>query len=125
MPGPVPAKPTSLAKALSHLTKQPQPKVSAKLRALSVTFAKRNAHYGARHFVKDDLPRVAYSNPNLKISVERRDHLRESPWAPELRAEFADGTKSTIDMTQKHSSAILQELLNLGTETAPKASPAA
>lgn len=88
MPGPAPAKPTSLAKALAHLTKQPQPKLSPKLRSLSLTFAKRNAHYGARHFVKEDLPRIAYSHPNLKISVERKEHLRESPWAPELRAEF-------------------------------------
>lgn len=90
MPGPTPAQPTSLAKALAHLAKQPQPKLSPKIRALSLTFAKRNAHYGARHFVKEDLPRVAYVNPNLKISVERKDHLRESPWAPELRAEFGE-----------------------------------
>ncbi|KAG9003756.1 hypothetical protein FRB90_011130 [Tulasnella sp. 427] len=122
MPGPTPPKPTSLAKALAHLTKQPQPKVSPKLRSLSLTFAKRNAHYGARYFAKEELPRVSYANPNLKVSVERKEHLLDSPWAPKLRAEFADGTKATIDMTKKRSTAILEELLNLGGEATPKPS---
>ncbi len=129
MPGPAP-KPSSLAQVLRNLSKQPVPKLSSNLQSLSLSLAQRNAHYGARHFLKEDLPRIAYANPNLTINVTRKEHLKESPWAPELNVAFcefwclisqsevtlidsllADGTSKTIDMTQKHSSAILDELL--------------
>jgi hypothetical protein len=37
-----------------------------------------------RHFVKDELPRVAYSNPAVSIHVERKPKAKEEQWVPEL-----------------------------------------
>ncbi|KAG8999871.1 hypothetical protein FRB94_005864 [Tulasnella sp. JGI-2019a] len=110
--------PSSLAKTLSHLTRTPIPVLSPAVRSLSLTLANRNAHYGARHFLKEDLPRIAYANPNLSVQITRKEHKREEPWAPEIMVELSDGTTKTVDMTQKHSSAILNELLEIqGLET--------
>ncbi|KAG8882803.1 hypothetical protein FRB97_007737 [Tulasnella sp. 331] len=105
--------PSSLSKALSQLTRAPIPVLSPTVRSLSLSLANRNAHYGARHFLKEDLPRIAYANPNLNVRVTRKEHKKESPWAPEIVVELLDGTTKTVDMTQKHSSVILKELLEI------------
>jgi len=85
-------KPSSLSKTLSQLTRSPQVKLPSLphngVKRLKLTLATRNAHFGARHFLKDELPRLAFSNPNLDIAVERKEHLRSEPWAPELLVEF-------------------------------------
>ena len=99
MPGPAP-KPSSLAKVLQNLSKEPVPKLSQNLRGLSLSLAQRNAHYGARHFTKEDLPRIAYANPNLTINVVRKVHLKESPWAPELSMAFGEFNGSDRERTK-------------------------
>jgi len=105
--------PSSLAKTLAQLTRSPKPVLSPAVRSLSLTLANRNAHFGARHFLKEDLPRIAYANPSLNVRVTRKEHKKEEPWAPEILVELLDGTTKTVDMTQKHSSVILQELLGI------------
>lgn len=43
-----------------------------------------------RHFVKDELPRVAYNNPSLAIDVQRKEKAKEENWDPELVIELGD-----------------------------------
>jgi len=43
----------------------------------------------------------------------RKEHKREEPWTPELVVALEDGTSQTLDMTKKHSSLILAELLKI------------
>jgi len=110
---------SSIAKTLKKLTQAPAPVLPSSVRSLRVTMAMRNAHFGARHFVKDELPRVAYSNPAVPIHVERKPKAKEEQWVPELVVGLADGTSKTINMHMKHSSKILSELLNITTSSNP------
>jgi small subunit ribosomal protein S25 len=86
-------KPSSLSKVLAQLTREPQVKLPNLphngIKRLKLTFAKRNAHYGARHFLNEELPRLAYNNPSVEIQVERKEHLKTEPWTPELLVEFS------------------------------------
>jgi len=102
---------SSIAKTLQKLTKTPVPVLPSSVRSLRVTMAMRNAHFGARHFVKDELPRVAYNNPFVSIQVERKPKGKEEQWDPELIVEL-DGSTQRINMHMKHSSKILAELLS-------------
>ena len=43
-----------------------------------------------RHFVKDELPRVAYNNPAILIHVERKLKAKEEQWDPELVVELGE-----------------------------------
>ena len=75
---------------------------------MKLTLAKRNAHFGARyvelsdhltydivddnrskrHFLKEEVPRIAYVNPSLVIEVERKEKTKEENWDPELVVQF-------------------------------------
>jgi len=68
---------------------------------------------GARHFVKEELPRIRWANPLLDIQVTKVQKKREDVLRPEAVIEFQDGTTSTIDMTNKWSTAIAKELMDL------------
>ncbi|KAG8918884.1 hypothetical protein FRC03_009352 [Tulasnella sp. 419] len=108
---------SSLAKTIAHLTRKPSPVISSSIRSLQLTLADRNAHMGARHFIKEDLPRVAYANPNLSINVIRKPHPKENPWSAQMTVELDNGQQKIITMSDKMSPAILQELLDLSGET--------
>jgi hypothetical protein len=38
--------------------------------------------------VKEELPRIAYSNSSLKIDVQRKLKAKEEAWDPEIVVEF-------------------------------------
>lgn len=115
---------SSLAKRLASLTKSPRPVVPS-IKELSLTLAQRNAHFGARHFLKEELPRIAYANPTIKITVEKRPKTAEEQWNPEIKAVLDNGTTKTINMHMKHSTAILRELLAIGGWTPSETTQAA
>ncbi|KAF8330342.1 uncharacterized protein EI90DRAFT_3060386 [Cantharellus anzutake] len=116
-----PRAPSSLSKVLTQLKKTPAPSLPAAIKSLKLTLARRNAHFGARHFLKEEVPRIAYVNPSLVIEVERKEKSKEEDWDPELVVQYADGSTHTINMQQKHSSKILAELLALN-DAGPKRS---
>jgi hypothetical protein len=78
--------PSGLSKILRHLTQPPIPSLPS-LKTIHITYAARNNHFGARytpmsvkpheisapfrHFVKDDLPRIAFHNPRIHIEVKK------------------------------------------------------
>lgn len=41
-----------------------------------------------RHFVKEDLPRIRYANPDLKIEVIKWRKEKNEHWRPELELKF-------------------------------------
>lgn len=88
--------PSSLAKTLAVLTRQPLPVLPPTLRSLSLSLAQRNAHYGARHFLKEELPRIAYANPKLDVRVTRKEHKKETPWKPEMVVELGESVQSAV-----------------------------
>ncbi|EED77782.1 predicted protein, partial [Postia placenta Mad-698-R] len=105
--------PSKLSKVLENLNKAPRPQLEA-IKSLKLTYAQRNDHFGARHFVKEDLPRIRFVNPDMEIRVNKLPRAPEHKWQPEMVVEFRDGTSRTLNMDQKWSSAIFQELMDLG-----------
>ncbi|EIN13276.1 hypothetical protein PUNSTDRAFT_128963 [Punctularia strigosozonata HHB-11173 SS5] len=103
--------PTQLSKVLAFLTRDPKPTLNA-VSSLRLTYAARNNHWGARHFVKEDLPRIRYANPNVDIAVNKVQAGLEDVVRPELVIERRNGTKETISMDSKHSTKIFEELMN-------------
>ncbi|KAG6830853.1 hypothetical protein H0H87_006913 [Tephrocybe sp. NHM501043] len=104
--------PSHLAKVLAGLKANPRLEFSG-LKSLKLSLAFQNDHFGARHFVKEHLPRIRYANPNLDIQVEKWRKTKEEVWRPEMELEFANGKHETIDMNEKWSTTILKELMEV------------
>ncbi|KAF9235857.1 hypothetical protein BU15DRAFT_77578 [Melanogaster broomeanus] len=104
--------PSQLSQVLEHLNAGPRYALNG-LRRVSLTFAAKNDHMGARHFVKEELPRIRWANPILDIHVNRIQKKREDVLKPEVVLEYQDGTTSTIDMTNKWSTTIAKELMDV------------
>ncbi|KAK0503521.1 hypothetical protein EDD18DRAFT_1138175 [Armillaria luteobubalina] len=84
---------------------------------LKISLAYRNDHFGARHFVKEQLPRIRFANPNLDIQVEKALKSKSEAWRPEIELVFEDGKQKTLDLHEKWSTTIVKELMDTaGTE---------
>ncbi|TFK47918.1 hypothetical protein OE88DRAFT_1685060 [Heliocybe sulcata] len=106
IPGPSP-----LSQVLARLRRPPR-LVLDDVRSLSMTYAQRNDHFGARHFVKDDLPRIRYANPALDITVNKLPKLPGDDWEPKMELNMRGGQTTTISMGGKWSTSIFEELMN-------------
>ncbi|KAH7920492.1 hypothetical protein BV22DRAFT_1039802 [Leucogyrophana mollusca] len=104
--------PSRLSKVLAELKKGPTLHLTG-LRGLSLTLAAKNDHFGARHFVKEELPRIRYANPNINVEVNKLPKSISDVWKPEMVVEFDDGGRSVIDMSKKWSTTIAKELMDL------------
>jgi len=103
--------PSRLSQILANLRRAPRPGLPS-LRALRLTLAQKNEHFGARHFLKEDLPRIRYANPRLDITVDKKPKTAEEAWSPELVLEFADGRVEKLNVDNLWSSDILQRVLD-------------
>ncbi|KAI0825320.1 hypothetical protein BC628DRAFT_1374550 [Trametes gibbosa] len=104
--------PSRLSGILARLNQDPKPHLP-NLKSIRLMYAYRNDHFGARHFVKEDLPRIRYANPAVDIQVEKRLKSKEESWKPEMVVELKNGTTHTLDLGGKWSSAIFHELMDL------------
>ncbi|KAI0044059.1 hypothetical protein FA95DRAFT_1608845 [Auriscalpium vulgare] len=102
--------PSRLSKVMAQLNKAPRPQLVG-LQSLKLTLAFRNDHWGARHFLKEDLPRIRYANPKLDIQVTRKIKTKEETWDPELVLQFKDGVTKSVPLQGKWSSKIFQEVM--------------
>ncbi|KAB5592998.1 hypothetical protein CTheo_3552 [Ceratobasidium theobromae] len=112
---------TSIGKVLLDLNKQPLPHFKPEVKTLKLDLAPRNGHWGARHFLKEDLPRIAYANPGVKYQVSKfRQLTLENPWKPTLQLEFANGKKYSIEIHEKRSEDIMKELMRIAGVSKPE-----
>ncbi|CAE6534066.1 unnamed protein product [Rhizoctonia solani] len=115
---------TTIGKSLSFLTKQPVPYFKLGVKSLRLDLAPKNGHWGARHFLKDDLPRIAHANPGVTYEVNKfRQFTEEDPWKPSLQLEFVDGTKHDIQVDGRRSEEILKDVMKLAGGPKPAAAP--
>ncbi|KAJ6614923.1 hypothetical protein B0H10DRAFT_2043216 [Mycena sp. CBHHK59/15] len=107
----LPSGPSALAQLLAHLRAPPKLTLP-QIASLRLTLAARNDHFGARHFLKEQLPRIRYANPELPIEVQKRTKRSADDWRPEIELRFRDGKSHTLNLHAKWSSAILRELMD-------------
>ncbi|KZT68837.1 hypothetical protein DAEQUDRAFT_691975 [Daedalea quercina L-15889] len=107
-----PLGPSRLSQILQALKREPRPQLDT-VKSLKLTLAFRNDHFGARHFVKEDLRRIRYANPNMDIHVNKVLKTPGEAWSPEMQVELQNGTVRTVNMDKKWSSAIFQELMDI------------
>ncbi|KAF9073980.1 hypothetical protein BDP27DRAFT_1390739 [Rhodocollybia butyracea] len=110
--GKLPVGPSHLSKVLSHIKSEPKLSLFG-VRSIKLSYAFRNDHFGARHFVKEELPRIKYANPHLKIELDRPLKTKDDHWKPEMELQLDNGSRKIISMQDKWSTTILQELLEL------------
>lgn len=92
-----------LAHLVAHLRAPPKLTLPH-ITSLRLTLASRNDHFGARcapcpsrvrfieqnfrHFLKEQLPRIRFANPNLEIHVRKFSKRPKDEWRPELEVSF-------------------------------------
>ncbi|KAI5991086.1 hypothetical protein F5J12DRAFT_727417 [Pisolithus orientalis] len=116
-----PIPPSHLSKVLQNLNTGPRLALDRNLKAVRLRMVK-DEHVGARHFVKDELPRIRWANPALDIQV---DEVTRGIARPEMEVEYENGATKTIDMSHKWSTAITKELMDIAGGDAWKAYRAA
>ncbi|KAJ7032508.1 hypothetical protein C8F04DRAFT_899229, partial [Mycena alexandri] len=90
------------------------PKLSLpEISSLRITLAARNDHFGARHFLKEQLPRIRFANPDMQIHVRKMTKRPYEEWRPELQISFRNGNTETLNLHAKWSTAIVRELMDL------------
>ena len=77
-----------LTRLLEHLNKHPKLTFTNNVKSLRLTLAYSNDHWGARHFVKDDLPRIRHHNPDIEIDITKWRKEKNEHWRPELEVKF-------------------------------------
>ncbi|KAF8641541.1 hypothetical protein AX16_009918 [Volvariella volvacea WC 439] len=107
------AGPSRLSTILAHLNASPQLSLPH-VKALRLSLAYKNDHFGARHFVKEDLPRIRFANPNLEIQVDRVKKSANEHWRPVMEIVTNTGSSHVINMEEKWSTTITRELMDLG-----------
>lgn len=124
--------PSHLARILQNLRREPRPALP-RLRALRLTLAARNDHFAARHFIKEELPRIRYANPRLEISVEKKEKKEGEAWPATIELAYgmynifrqtverdsscvsvADGATETHALTESVATDILTRVLDAG-----------
>ncbi|KAJ7178651.1 hypothetical protein C8R43DRAFT_974119 [Mycena crocata] len=105
------AGPSTLSLLVSHL-KAPPKLALPTASSLRLTLATRNDHFGARHFLKEQLPRIRYANPELDIQIRKVPKKPGHEWRPELQLSFPDGKSRTLNLHGKWSTAIVRELMD-------------
>ncbi|KAJ7596688.1 hypothetical protein C8J56DRAFT_737576, partial [Mycena floridula] len=103
---------TKLSQILRHLNAEPTLHLPT-TKSLKITYASHNDHFGARHFVKEQLPRIRYANPNLEIQVLKVKKSKEEQWRPQLDITFEEGTSHTFNLQDKWSTTIVRELMDV------------
>jgi len=104
--------PSRLSGILADLKQNPRLELNASVQSLKLKFAARNDHFGARHFVKEQLPRVRYANPKLNIEVAKVPKSKTEMWQPELTLTFDNSTK-IVPLGSKWSTTIIKDLMDL------------
>ncbi|KAI6022141.1 hypothetical protein BKA83DRAFT_4275522 [Pisolithus microcarpus] len=122
-----PLPPSHLFKVLQNLNTGPRLVLDRNLRAIRLRMVK-DEHVGARHFVKEELPRIRWTNPALDIQVvkagaakaqtrerqgEQQDQVMREVVRPTMEVEYENGTIKTIDISNKWSTTITKELMDV------------
>ncbi|CAG8447173.1 8627_t:CDS:2 [Ambispora leptoticha] len=84
-------------------------KLGPRVRKISLSFSRKEFNAGARYFLRENLPRIAYNNPTIPIEVEIS---KEKGITQSLIVELDDPEETLAIDCQRQSSDICRDLLN-------------
>ncbi|CAG8518922.1 19077_t:CDS:2 [Gigaspora margarita] len=93
-------------------------KLDSNVKKVSLVFSRKQDNAGARYFLRENLPRIAFNNPDLNIEVSIS---KEYGVKPILTVEFERNDKKEviIQLSKRYSDDICREFLDV-----TKATPA-
>ncbi|KAI6137406.1 hypothetical protein F5141DRAFT_1080992 [Pisolithus sp. B1] len=115
-----PLPPSHLFKVLQNLNTGPRLALDKSLRTIQLRMAK-DEHVGARHFVKEELPRIRWANPALDIQVvkagaakpqtreeqgEQQDEVMRKVVKPTMEVEYGEHLYSFLLLLHAKSSSL-------------------
>ncbi|KAF9432572.1 hypothetical protein BGZ76_010605 [Entomortierella beljakovae] len=87
-------------------------RLSSDVKKISLMFSRKSDNAGARHFLRENMPRIQYNNPAIQFEVKK---VQEAGVAPELTVEFANSEIKKIPCSRIQSSEICKQLLSVTT----------
>lgn len=102
---------SDLSTVLKSLNANPKLELSG-VKALKLTLAQSNDHWGARHFAKEHLPRLKWANQALEVEVTKVPKSAAEVWRPELELRFENGKTQTINLQNMWSTAIVRSIMD-------------
>ncbi|KAI8979199.1 hypothetical protein BDF20DRAFT_820283 [Mycotypha africana] len=76
---------------------------------LTLAFKGKNESAGARHFLKENLPRIQYNNPTVKYEVFKK---ADPTTKPTISIHFTNGGSKTIEIPRVYSETIVDQVFN-------------
>ncbi|KAF9523652.1 hypothetical protein CPB83DRAFT_862549 [Crepidotus variabilis] len=103
-----------LSKLLEQLNQHPRLTLSSEVKSLRLTLSAKNDHWGAKHFIQNELPRIRYANPNLAIEVHKWPTSPNDKWRPEIEVALDEKKKKVVNLSMhnKLASSILTDLMD-------------
>ncbi|KAG0237841.1 hypothetical protein BGW42_008462 [Actinomortierella wolfii] len=83
------------------------------VKKISLAFSRKADNAGARYFLKENMPRLQYNNPQIQFEVTK---VKDTMIPPEVTVEFASNTTQKISCSKIQSSEICKKLLSITTE---------
>ncbi|RHZ56998.1 hypothetical protein Glove_395g71 [Diversispora epigaea] len=86
-------------------------KLSPEVKKVSLTFTRKQDNAGARYFLRENLPRIAYHNPDVPIEV---NISKEYGVKPILKIEFENQEENKeMVLSQRYSDEICHEFIKI------------
>ncbi|KAI7903002.1 uncharacterized protein BX663DRAFT_509163 [Cokeromyces recurvatus] len=100
----------STSEILKHLTSGPgAAKLPSNVSKITLTFALKgkNESASARHFLRENLPRIQYNNPHVNYEVNK---TLDATTTPKIAVHFSNGRSKEIDIARIHSDHIVERV---------------
>ncbi|KAI9592698.1 hypothetical protein BDF19DRAFT_425102 [Syncephalis fuscata] len=94
-----------MARLLHGLGAQKLPNV----RKVTVSIHRNSANFGARYFIRENLPQLQFSNPQVEFRVTRVS----TPQAPKLTMQMIDGSIKEMAIKRTTSEQVCREFVKL------------
>jgi hypothetical protein len=81
------------------------------VKQINITMQRHTSYYSIRYFIRENLRRIQYQNPDIKIFIERVDQFQK----PKIKVLLEDGTvkEMTVKERKLHSDQVCKQLFTL------------
>ncbi|KAI8054600.1 hypothetical protein BDF22DRAFT_680189 [Syncephalis plumigaleata] len=79
------------------------------VRKVTLTLHRNSANFGARYFIRENLPRLQFNNPQVEFHVTRV----ATPQSPKLTVQMVDGSIKEMAIKRVNSEQVCREFIKL------------